>query len=75
LWAIWWWLKEDSKQTDVRWQELDLGFFLALAWFLLIPYHLFKSRGVHGLLGILSFIGVQIVAWACAALLIVLIWY
>src|SRR5262245_27828432 len=51
LWVIWWWLQEDSKRTDVRWQEMDLGLFLSIAWFVLVPYHLFKTRGVNAFLG------------------------
>jgi len=71
-WLLWWWLKEDSKRTEVSW-PLDLGFFLYVAWIVIIPYHLFATRGLKGFVGILSFIGAFAAGWLAAVLVIVLI--
>jgi hypothetical protein len=38
----------------------DLGFFLCIAWPLIMPYYLFKTRGAKGLLVILAFIGAYV---------------
>ena len=74
LWLIWWWLKEDSKLTRVKW-PIDFGMFLYFAWMFLVPYHLFKTRGIKGLWGIFLFIGILIAAWISAAVIAVIIWY
>lgn len=70
-----WWLKEDMRRTTVRWPPIDLGLFIYVAGFVLIPYHLFATRGVRGFLGILSFIAVNIAGWLAATVLILLIWF
>jgi len=35
---------------------LDLGMFLFIAWVVLLPYHLFKTRGLKAFIPILAFI-------------------
>jgi hypothetical protein len=56
---IGYWLEKDSKRYGVKWM-LDMGFFLYLAWPVIIPYHLFKTRGIKAFLTILAFIGIYI---------------
>jgi hypothetical protein len=73
-WLLWWWLREDSKRTAVTW-PLDLGFFLFVGWILIIPYHLFKTRGLKGFFGILWFIGILLAAWVAATFVAVLLWF
>jgi hypothetical protein len=46
---ICWWLQRDSSRTGVNW-PLDLGMFLYAAWFLILPYHIIRTRGVRGVL-------------------------
>lgn len=53
---IGWWLKEDNKTYRIKW-VYDIGFFLYLAWMFIIPYYLFKTRGIKGFITILSFVG------------------
>ena len=72
LWIIWWWLKEDSRKTGVTW-PLDLGMFLAIAWIFVLPYHLIKTRGSRGLLGIIYFVGVWLAAWIVGAIVLTLL--
>lgn len=64
LWAVGWWLRTDSRRRGVL-SVYDLGFFLYLAWPLVMPYYLLKTRGARGLLIILGFVA----AYAGAAIL------
>lgn len=73
LWLICWWLREDSRRTGVTW-PIDLGMFLYIAWIFILPYHLFRTRGLKGFLGIFSFIGILIAAWVAAAIVGILLW-
>jgi hypothetical protein len=56
LWIVGWWLRTDSRERGIGW-VFDMGLFLYIAWPLVIPYYLFKSRGARGLLVILGFVG------------------
>lgn len=56
-----WWLREDSKKYGVGW-VLDMGFFLYVAWIFILPYHLFKTRGVRAFTTILLFIAIFVAA-------------
>ena len=55
LWAVGWWLRSDSRRRGVL-SVYDLGFFLYLAWPLIMPSYLVKTRGAKGLLVILGFV-------------------
>lgn len=55
LWAVGWWLRTDSRRRGV-FCVYDLGLFLYLAWPILMPYYLLKTRGAKGLLIILGFV-------------------
>ena len=55
LWLVGWWLLTDSRKRGVAW-VYDMGFFLSIAWPLIIPYYLLKTRGAKGLLLILAFV-------------------
>ena len=59
LWIIGWWLRTDSRKRGVHW-VYDMGLFLGIAWPLVMPYYLLKTRGGKGLLVILGFVGVYI---------------
>jgi hypothetical protein len=74
LWLVWWWLVTDSKVTGVTW-PMDLGMFLSIGWVLVLPYYLFKTRGIKAMIGIASFLGVCVAAWSSAAIIIVVFWY
>jgi hypothetical protein len=66
LGLICWWLQKDSARTGVSW-PMDAGMFLYVAWFLVLPYHLVKTRGLGGLLDILLFIGIVVATWVLAS--------
>jgi hypothetical protein len=59
LWATGWWLRTDSRRRGVL-SVYDLGFFLYLAWPIVMPYYLLKTRGWNGLLVMLGFVGAYI---------------
>lgn len=73
LWAVGWWLRTDSRRRGVL-SVYDLGFFLYLAWPILMPYYLLKTRGARGLLVMLGFViaymGAAIVGIVFSALLV-----
>jgi hypothetical protein len=62
LWVVGWWFVEDCRSTGDSW-PLDMGMFLYTAWMFVIPYYLFKTRGIKGFAGILAFVGVNLAAW------------
>ena len=59
LWIIGWWLRSDSRLHHVGW-VYDMGFLLLIAWPIVMPYYLVKTRGLKGLLVILGFIALYI---------------
>jgi hypothetical protein len=52
-------LRTDSRKRAVA-AVYDLGFFLYIAWPVVMPYYLVKTRGAKGLLLILSFIAAYV---------------
>lgn len=59
LWIIGWWLLKDSRERNVGW-VYDMGLFLYIAWPFIMLYYLLKTRGMSGLMVILSFAGVYV---------------
>ncbi len=59
LWIIGWWLRSDSRRFGIAW-VYDYGFFLCIAWPIVTPYYLVKTRGAKGLLVILGFIAAYV---------------
>jgi hypothetical protein len=67
IWLIWWWLRDDSRRLGITW-VLDLGMFLVIAWIFILPYHLFKTRGLKAFIPILAFILVTVSGAAAAVI-------
>ena len=75
------WLQKDSRRTSVGAVQ-DWGFFLWLAWPIVIPWYAFKSRGRTGwrlLLGLIAlilspYITAFVVAWLAYGVRLA-IWY
>jgi hypothetical protein len=61
LWITGWWLRTDSRKREFRW-VYDMGLFLYVAWPIVLPYYLLKTRGARGLLVILGFVAAYIAA-------------
>lgn len=72
LWAIGWWLRTDSRRRGVL-SVYDLGLILYLAWPIVMPYYLVKTRGAKGLLVILGFVVAYVGATLLGALLLVVV--
>ena len=61
-WVITAWLRADSRRLRAS-LPFDMGWFVFLAWPVVLPYYLLKTRGVRGLLTIGSFLGLYVVAY------------
>lgn len=72
LWVVGWWLRRDSKVRGVGW-VFDMGLFLYIAWPVVMPYYLLKTRGAKGLLAIVAFAGAYVGALLAGAVLYVLL--
>jgi len=72
LWISGWWLARDSGKRGVD-LVFDTGLFLYIAWPLVMPYYLLKTRGAKGLFVILAFLGVYLGGAAVGATLYVLL--
>jgi hypothetical protein len=59
LWIIGWWLRADSRKRGED-SVYDIGLFLCIAWPVVMPYYLLKTRGAKGLLVIFGFIGAYV---------------
>lgn len=57
LWVVGWWLVKDGRERHVA---ADVGFFLSVAWPIVLIYYLVKTRGARGILYVLVFIGAYI---------------
>jgi len=57
--------------VDARARHLSLCYdfdtFIFFAWPVVLPYYLFRTRGVRAFLTLLSFVGICLAAAACAA--------
>src|SRR6266850_8300944 len=59
LWIMGWWLLTDSRKRGVAW-VYDIGFFLSIAWVIVMPYYLLRTRGKKGVLLIVGFFTIYI---------------
>ena len=53
------WLQQDSRKHSIT-LVFDMGFFLLLAWPIIIPYYLFKTRKSKAFVIILGYIGLNV---------------
>jgi hypothetical protein len=56
-----WWLRAEAQSSPVK-QVYCAGLLVNLAWPIIIPYHLFKTRGVRGLLPLFALIATFVIA-------------
>jgi len=66
LCGVVWCLRGDTKSSPVV-PIYCAGLLVGIGWLFIIPYHLFKTRGVVGLIPLLAFIGVVVSARILAA--------
>lgn len=55
LWIFGWWSWTDARKRGFVW-VYDLGFFLCIAWPIVMPYYLVRTRGAKGFLVVLGFV-------------------
>lgn len=56
LCGVVWWLKAEARRYSDK-PLYCLGLLVGIGWIIIIPYHLFKTRGVRGLIPLLGLIG------------------
>jgi hypothetical protein len=56
LCGVVWWLKAEARRYAVK-PVYCLGLLVGIGWMIMIPYHLFKTRGVRGLIPLLALMG------------------
>ena len=61
LWLVGWWLKEESRRYRVKLVYCP-GLLILIAYPIVIPYYLFRTRGVKGFVTLLGLIGVFLAA-------------
>ena len=61
-----WWLRGDTSKSAAT-PVYCHGLLMTVGWFVIIPYHLFKTRGVRGLLPLLLLIGSYVLSQLAAA--------
>ncbi len=69
LYAVILWLEKDAHRTGVGAVQ-DLGYFLLLAWPVVIPWYAFKTRGRSGwrlTAGLFGLIGAAYLTWLFVA--------
>ena len=74
LLAVLLWLQKDARRTGVGAVQ-DWGYFLFLAWPVVIPWYAFKTRGPSGwrlTVGLLALIGAAYISWLLVAFVV---WY
>jgi len=72
IWSIGWWIQKDSCTRRIGWPT-DLGFFLSIAWPVVLFYHLFRTRRLKALLLIAGYLTIFLTAAIAGAVLGVLI--
>ncbi len=71
LYVIGYWLLKDSQKRNFKLPYCP-GLILSIAWPILLPYYLFKTRGGKAFLTILIFAGAYILTTALGAVIAVI---
>ena len=67
-----WWLRSDAHRSSVK-PLYCQGVMMSIAWFVIIPYHLLKTRGAKGFLPLLLLAGSFVAARTAATVIYVLL--
>jgi hypothetical protein len=65
------WMHADSRRLAIR-EDIDQGWFVYLAWPVLLPYHLFKTRGKRGAVTLLGLVGLYVATYLASLLVFLL---
>ena len=66
--AVVWGLKADARRSAVQ-SVYCSGLMVSIGWWIIIPYHLLKTRGARGLLPLLALVGCFFAALILATVL------
>lgn len=62
-----WWLKAEFQRHSIK-PVYCLGLLVNSGWIVIIPYYLFKTRGVRGVIPLPAMIGIMLAAHLLALL-------
>jgi hypothetical protein len=65
LCGVVWWLKAETRTSTVK-HVYCLGLLVGIGWMIIVPYHLFKTRGVRGFIPLLALLGSFLAAYVLA---------
>ena len=68
LCGVVWWLRAETQSSPVT-QVYCAGLLVGIAWPILIPYHLLKTRGIKGFLPVFALIASFVFAKGLAVLI------
>jgi hypothetical protein len=66
-WAVAWWIVIDCRRHRVE-VSIDHGFFALYAWPIMLPLHLWRTRGPRGFLLLAGLLGLYLATWLIALL-------
>lgn len=70
LCGVVWWLRADPQSSPVS-RVYCTGLFVSLAWPIIIPYHLIKTRGATGLVHLFALFATLVIGAILAAVIYV----
>lgn len=62
-----WWLRDEPGKSGMQ-RVYCHGMLMNVGWFVLIPYHLFKTRGWKGLLPVVALIATYVLSLVMGAI-------
>ena len=71
-WALAWWIVLDCRRHGIE-VSIDHGLFAFYAWPIMLPLHLWRTRGPRGFLLLAGLLGLYLGAWLIAVTLLYLL--
>ncbi len=65
LCGVVWWLQAEARRFNLK-SAYCPGLLVRIVWVVIIPYHLFKTRGAKGLIPLLALLGNLSIAYMLA---------
>ncbi|HVQ39332.1 MAG TPA: hypothetical protein VMS31_17465 [Pyrinomonadaceae bacterium] len=72
LCCVVWWLRAEARRYTVK-PVYCLGLLVGVGWIIIIPYHLFKTRGVRALIPLSALIACFLVAHILAVVVFMIV--
>lgn len=69
LCGVVWWLNAEAGTSAVK-PVYCQGLLVGVGWFIIIPYHLLKTRGARGVIPLLALVGSFVIAHISATVVI-----